>query len=118
MRKGSLVGCKVTLRRHAFNDFLDTLALTIPRMEKFQPTRHFFNKYLKKNYFNNIKVIRRVPNFTIILSELILFYPIEFGLGLHPDVQQLVANFIISSFSVEERFFLLRYNKIPVIALN
>lgn len=33
-----LVGCKVTLRQEGLYSFIDTLLLTLPRMEKFQPT--------------------------------------------------------------------------------
>ena len=84
-------------------------------MEKFQPMRQFFIKYLKKSYILNSKLTNSIPNFTLTLGELILFYPIEFGLGLHPDVQNIVVNFIISAYSIEERFFLLRYSKIPVL---
>ena len=55
------------------------------------------------------------PNFMFNLSELVLFYPIELGLGLHTDIQQLQLNRIFNTFSIEERFFILRYYKIPVL---
>ena len=57
-------------------------------------------------------------SFTLTLGELILFYPIELGLGLHPDVRQVVVNFRFSSTSVEERYFFLRQGKIPVLHLR
>ena len=53
-------------------------------------------------------------NFILTLGELILFYPIELGLGLHPDVRQVVINFNFTSVSVEERYFFLRQANIPV----
>lgn len=54
-------------------------------------------------------------NFALTLGELVLFYPIELGLGLHADVQRIRVNFVFSAFSVEEQFFLLRYSKVPVL---
>ena len=36
LRKGMLVGCKVTLRKKNLNDFFDSLALALPRMEKYK----------------------------------------------------------------------------------
>jgi len=48
------------------------------------------------------------------LGELFLFYPIEFGLGMHIDVQRVNINFIFESFSIEERYFILRYAKVPI----
>jgi hypothetical protein len=53
-------------------------------------------------------------NFILTLGELILFYPIELGLGLHPDVRQVVINFNFTSVSIEERYFFLRQANIPV----
>ncbi len=126
IRKGRLVGCKVTLRADTLFNFLDTAAFTFSRREKFQPSRHRLSKFFKK--FNNnkqltiqqidsqIKAKRSGASYALSVGELVLFYPIELGLGLHPDVQRLVLNFRFTSISVEERFFLLRYTKIPVIA--
>ena len=54
IRKGMLVGCKVTLRQDGLSDFLDLLMLTFPRREKFQPTRDFFAKFTKKSHFKKI----------------------------------------------------------------
>lgn len=112
IRKGRLVGCKVTLRRQGLNDFLDTLTLTFPRMEKFQPTRNFLGKATKKVMTFPRKYS---PTYSLSLGELVLFYPIELGLGLHQDVQRFELKFIFKSLSLEEHFFILRYFKIPVL---
>lgn len=39
IRKGGLVGCRVTLRRRALRGFLETLGLSLPRIERFTPPR-------------------------------------------------------------------------------
>ena len=39
IRKGGLVGCRVTLRRHALNNFLETLGISVPRIERLTPPR-------------------------------------------------------------------------------
>jgi hypothetical protein len=102
----------VTLRREGLYDFIDTLRLTIPRREKFYPTRNFLQKRTKKVAASPRKF---EPTYSISLGELVLFYPIELGLGLHPDVQRVEVRFIFSCLSLEEQFFLLRYFKIPVL---
>ncbi len=116
IRKGRLVGCKVTLRRNSLYDFIDTLALTFPRREKFQPSKWMIKQiktYFSKYYLRKINKLQ--ASYAFSLSELVLFYPIELGLGLHPDVQRININFIFNSLSIEERFFLLRSFKIPVL---
>ncbi len=127
IRKGRLVGCKVTLRNSALFDFFDTLSLTLPRREKFQPANR--SKEFKKLYgaFSNQETTKfaiaptaklnpsKNSSFGLTLSELVLFYPIEVGLGLHPDVQRVQVRFNFSSRSLEERFFLLRSAQLPVV---
>ena len=113
-----LVGCKVTLRNKGQYDFLNLLSFTIPRMEKIVPRSEFISTNRVK-YYQMVKQVKK-PNlnvnttFILTVSELILFYPIELGLGLHPDVRQVVINFIFSSTSIEERYFFLRQAKVPV----
>lgn len=117
MRKGILVGCKVTLRRESLNDFINRLSFTFPRMEKFQPRTGYISKFYKKYTKQNRELINQNkinPGYRLTLGELVLFYPIELGLGLHPDVQRVTVNFRFESFSIEERFFTLRYAKVPV----
>ena len=108
IRKGRLVGCKVTLRNEDLNNFINMLSFVFSRIEKFQPSNDFFIKNFTKKAIN-------YPNFRFNLNELVLFYPIELGLGLHTDIQQLQFNIIFNTFSIEERFFILRYYKIPVL---
>lgn len=136
LRKGRLVGCKVTLRREGIYSFFDSLSISLPRREKFQPSRNIklvelYSSFLKKlvvapqiqntNGFiknvnrNPIKYSKIQPNFALTLGELILFYPIEVGLGLHPDVQRVQFQCIFSSLTIEEHFYFRRFSKIPVI---
>ena len=87
-------------------------------MEKMIPaTGIIINKITKLNQVKNgisKQAINENSTFAIALSELILFYPIELGLGMHPDVRNVVVNFIFSSTSIEERYFFLRQAKVPV----
>lgn len=87
-------------------------------MEKRVPaTGIIINKLAKLNQAKNFiskQAINENSTFAIALSELILFYPIELGLGMHPDVRNVVVNFIFSSTSIEERYFFLRQAKVPV----
>jgi len=111
LRKKNLVGCKVTLRKMDLSIFLDILLRSRSRMDKFQPTQLFlFN--LKKNLYNKHN---NESSYALHLTQLILFYPIEYSLGIHPDVQTINIKFIFSTLSIEERFFLLRYYKIPIL---
>ncbi len=102
LRKGSLVGCKVTLRKNNLHDFLDNVTLALPRMEKFQG--------ILINKLEN----QKTNSFSLTLSELVLFYPIEMGLGINTEVKKIELNFIFNTLSLEEKIFLLTSNKIPV----
>lgn len=117
IRKGRLVGCKVTLRKEGCDDFINTLAFTFPRMEKFTSVKNFISDFVNKQR-NFVKEgtfsLKGHSSFVLSLGELILFYPIELGLGLHPDVRQVIVNFMFSTSSIEERYFFLRQAKIPV----
>ena len=123
IRKGMLVGCKVTLRKEGCDDFINTLAFTFPRIEKVSPAIEMISGF-RNNYRNQSKVQlskqfhpKTNSSFTLTLGELILFYPIELGLGLHPDVRQVIINFMFNSTSIEERYFFFRQGKIPVLHL-
>ncbi len=87
-------------------------------MEKFQTPRNFIAKFLKKitSKTDSSIYFKNFPSFAVTLGELVLFYPVELGLGLHADVQRVRVNFVFSSYSFEEQFFLLRYDKIPVLS--
>lgn len=120
-----LVGCKVTLRHEGCDDFVNTLSFTFPRREKMAPVKNVVSTFMHKTaMLGKIKPYpysgpsgtpyRINANFILTLGELILFYPIELGLGLHPDVRQVVINFNFTSVSIEERYFFLRQANIPV----
>ena len=102
LRKGALVGCKVTLRKKNLYEFFDLLTLTLPRMEKFQGLD--FNQISKNT----------TKSFSLKLTELILFYPIELGLGINTDVKKIEINFLFKNLSNEEKLFLLTTLKIPL----
>lgn len=102
LRKGMLVGCKITLRKKNLCDFLDNLNLALPRMEKFNPIKIQ-------------KTEKKITNSLMLpLTEVVLFYPIELGLGINTEVKKIEINFIFNTFSREEKIFFLRANKIPV----
>jgi ribosomal protein L5 len=95
-----LVGCKVTLRKKNLAEFFDSLSLALPRMEKFSPVK------VKTNNTNS---------YSLKLAEVVLFYPIELGLGVNTEVQKIEINFFFKTTSIEEKIFLLTSNKIPVL---
>lgn len=86
-------------------------------MEKFTSVKNFISNFVNKQR-NFVKEgtfsLKGHSSFVLSLGELILFYPIELGLGLHPDVRQVIVNFMFSTSSIEERYFFLRQAKIPV----
>ena len=96
------MGCKTTLRQNNLFEFLDSLSLALPRMEKFKGIN--FNKISNQ----------KINSFSLTISELILFYPIEMGLGINTEVKKIEINFIFNTLSLEEKIFLLTTNKIPV----
>ena len=82
-----LVGCKITLRKKYIEDFIDSLILTLPRMDK------FLELQLKK-----IKNKQDITNFfSFKLTELFLFHVVEIGLGINTEVKKLDINFIFNS---------------------
>lgn len=104
LRKDSLVGGSVTLRGLNLYNFLDSLQLVLPRMEKFVPIN--FSK------FNNLM---QLDTFALSLTELVLFYPIELGLGLNTDVKKIEINFIAKGLSFEEKVFLSQFAQISAL---
>jgi ribosomal protein L5 len=101
-----LVGCKVTLRKDNLEDFLDSLILASPRMERYIPATVL--KIIKKK-------LKMKSNFFLLkLSELLFFYPIELGLGINSEVRKVELTFIFNTLSIEEKLFLLTSKKIPV----
>lgn len=102
LRKGMLVGCKVTLRNKNLEEFFDNLSLTLPRMEKFGViTKKLFNK-------------ERTASLALSLSEIVFFYPMELGLGINSEVKKVELHFLFNTLNSEEKIFLLTSRRIPV----
>jgi len=98
-----LAGCKVTLRNKNLAEFFDSLALALPRMEKLNPL--------------NVRKLKNNSTFSVALklSELVLFYPVELGLGINAEVRKIEINFLFNTYTKEEKYFLLMANKVPLI---
>jgi hypothetical protein len=58
---------------------------------------------------------RPTQDFSIKLNELLLFYPIELGLGINTEVKKIEVTFLFKKIAHEEKTFLLTSNKIPLI---
>lgn len=97
-----LAGCKVTLRNKNLTEFFDSLSLALPRMEKLQPLN---TDKIKNNSTLSI---------ALMVSELVLFYPVELGLGINAEIRKLEINFLFNTYTTEEKYFLLIANKIPI----
>ena len=112
IRKGGLVGCRVTLRRSALTRFLDTLGLSLPRIERFAPPR-WTARLRSATTMREERLTSALRSFRF--SELVAFPPFERGLGIHPDVQTLQLSVQACTRSREERYFILRTAKLPVL---
>ena len=88
IRKGAVVGCKLTLRKNDLYYFIDTLILGLPRFDN-------FNGFL---YKKNEKT-----NFSFILKELYNFHAIEFQYNLY--VQALNITFVLNTYLKEQKIF-------------
>ena len=97
-----LVGCKVTLRKKNLNDFFDSLALAIPRMEKY---KMISTKMLRSN---DSAIL------SISLMEMVFFFQLELGLGINSDVKKMDIHFLFNVFNLEEKIFLLRSKRLPI----
>ncbi len=138
IRKGMLVGCRVTLRRTSLFSFFDLLSLAVPRREKLNPPSRsarrrssFFSMLERRRIENDLLTQGRTPAQKRIqksafsrkrdraelfsFNELPLFPPFEIGLGLHPDVQRVYVSISFSSRIMEERTILLRSAKLPLV---
>ena len=100
IKKGSITGCKVTLRNENLYNFLDTFLLSLPRYENFKGfSYNIKNKQMSNVFFN--------------LSNLFIFYPIESEVVDY--VNNLDINFIFNTKYDSNKIFLLTYNKIPLL---
>lgn len=111
MRKGRLVGCKVNLRRKALFSFFDGFLLAVPRREKLYP---FSIRPIKKSIRGLTRPIA-IPPFSFRFGELVLFYPIEVGIGLHADLQNRQRTCSFNTVNIEERLFYIRVFHFPVL---
>ena len=100
IKKGTITGCKVTLRNKNLYNFLDTLMLALPRYENF---KGFYVK--NKNVNTN--------SFSIILLNLFIFHSLE--TELTSFIKKLDINFTLNTNNKDEKLFLLSYNKLPLI---
>lgn len=105
LRKGALVGCKVTLRNKNLSEFFDTISIALPRMENFKILT--LPKAKKGKGGSN--------TFSFALTELVMFHPIELGLGINTEVRKADLQLSFSSYNKLEQIFLLTNSKIPVI---
>lgn len=104
IRKGILIGCKVTLRNENLHSFINTLTFTRSRIENFKPYINYIDKLYKKKE-------KKRPSFIFTVNELIFFEAIDLCLGMQPDIKQLIIHFRFSTFYKEDCFFLLRSAK-------
>jgi hypothetical protein len=69
--------------------------------------------------FNGLNLVdskkEHTNSFLTKLTEILLFYPIELGLGVNSEVKQLEINFIFNTTSREEKKFIFSSLKIPTI---
>jgi large subunit ribosomal protein L5 len=99
IKKGLVVGCKVTLRNENLAMFLDILLLGLPRSEIFKG--FFFKKFLA---FQN--------NFSTQLREFFIFYSLESE--VLPIVDNLDLTFKLKSSNYVEKLFFFTHNKLPL----
>jgi len=108
LRKGALVGCKVTLRDKNLSEFFDTISIALPRMENF--------KLLSLSKIKQNKNLKKEGNtFSFPLNELVMFHTIELGLGINTEVRKADFQLSFSTYNKAEQIFLLTNSKIPVI---
>ena len=107
LRKGALVGCKVTLRKKNLLEFFDTISIAVPRMENFKMLSLAKSKRLKGS--NN-----DANTFSFALNELVMFHPIELGLGINTEVRKADFQLSFSTYNRSEQIFLLTNSKIPL----
>ena len=112
VRKGGLVGCRVTLRRRALNNFLETLGVSFPRIERLTPPR-WTARFRSAIPLGKGQMVASLSS--VRFNELVAFPPLERGLGLHPDVQTRYLSVHARTRAYEELYFALRTAKLPVL---
>ena len=102
IKKTSITGCKVTLRKNNLFNFLDTLLLSLPRTENFLGFKY------------NVKTNKK-NSFSTKLSDLFIFHALEFE--LYHYLKTIDITFTLNTFSDFEKFFILTHAKIPLITV-
>jgi large subunit ribosomal protein L5 len=100
IKRGSITGCKVTLRKINLFEFLDNLIISLPRSENFKG--FFFNKKTNKQ-----------NNFSTNIEDLFIFYPLESEIVSY--IKTLNINFSLNTTNDFEKFFIFSSYKLPLI---
>lgn len=114
LRKGALVGCKVTLRRLNLASFIDSMAIALPRMENFKEITTISKLDSKNNFYKNDERGSTIQKIAFPLMELVMFHTIELGLGVNTEVRKVDIQFSFSSYNALEQIFLLTSCQIPL----
>lgn len=99
IKKGSVTGCKVTLRNENLYSFIDTLILALPRSEIFKGFS------FKQNTF-------KYHSFSTKIKNLFIFYTLESELMTYVKTIDLTFNF--NTVNDKEKTFYFTYNKLPL----
>jgi large subunit ribosomal protein L5 len=100
IKKGSITGCKITLRSTNLYNFIDNLVLALPRSEVF------------KGFIFNIKTNKQ-HNFSTKLQDLFIFHSLESELLSYINVLDITFSF--NTYNSFEKFYIFTYNKMPLI---
>jgi len=100
IKKGSITGCKVTLRKMNLFEFLDNLIISLPRSENFKG--FYFNKKTNKQHC-----------FSTNIEDLFIFYPLESEIVSY--IKTLNITFNLNTYSDFEKFFIFTSYKLSLI---
>ena len=97
----------IVIRKKNLAEFFDTISIAVPRMENFKMLSLAKSKRLKGS--NN-----DANTFSFALNELVMFHPIELGLGINTEVRKADFQLSFSTYNRSEQIFLLTNSKIPL----
>lgn len=103
LKKGSITGCKVTLRNKNLFNFLDNLLIVLPRSENF------------KGFFYNKKTLK-YNNFSTRIEDLFIFHSLESEIDSYVKTLDITFNF--NTINDDEKFFILTHYKLPLIIIK
>ncbi len=103
IKKGSITGCKITLRKNNLYNFIDNLILALPRSDVFKGF-YWNQSTLKKQYFSTK------------LDDLFIFHSLE--TEWIAFIKSLEITFSFNTYSEFEKFFIFSINKLPIILFN